>query len=235
MIPLLVVLPMTVEGNREEMCELRHASLLVQKMQVRAEVSRLGTVTRGWIGVQIQTVTHDIADSLGLKKEEGALVAEPQADGPAAKAGIQSGDLIQSVNDQEVKDSRDLAKKIAAIKPGSTAKLRILRGGSEKTVSVAIAKMPNETVAQNERSKGNSEGGASLGLTVAPADTVAGQGSRGVVVTDVNPDGPAAESGMRAGDVILDISGKAVDRPSEVRQAVADARSAGKHTRRRHD
>jgi serine protease Do len=197
---------------------------------VVAQLRESGTVTRGWIGVQIQTVTHDIADSLGLKKEEGALVAEPQADGPAAKAGIQSGDLIQSVNDQEVKDSRDLAKKIAAIKPGSTAKLGILRGGSEKTVSVAIAKMPNETVAQNERSKGNSEGGVSLGLTVAPADTVAGQGSRGVVVTDVNPDGPAAESGIRAGDVILDISGKAVDRPSEVRQAVADARSAGKHT-----
>jgi serine protease Do len=198
---------------------------------VVAQLRESGTVMRGWIGVQIQTVTQDLADSLGLKKAEGALVAEPQADGPAAKAGILSGDVIQSVNDQEVKDSRDLAKKIAAIKPGSTAKLTILRNGSEKNVSVAVAKMPNETVAQNESSKGgDSQGGAPLGLTVVPADTMAGEGSRGVVVTDVNPDGPAAESGIRTGDVILDVSGKAVDKASEVRQAVADARSAGKHT-----
>ena len=104
------------------------------------------------------------------------------------------------------------------------------RNGSEKTVSVTIGKMPNEKVAQNKSSKGNSDGGAPLGLTVVPADTVAGQGSRGVVVTDVNPDGPAAESGIRTGDVILDVSGKAVDKPSEVRQAVADARSADKRT-----
>jgi serine protease Do len=198
---------------------------------VVAQLRESGTMTRGWIGVQIQTVTQDIADSLGLKKAEGALVAEPEKDGPAAKAGILSGDVIQSVNDQEVKDSRDLAKKIARIKPDSTAKLGILRNGSEKTVSVAVAKMPNEMVPQNESSQGNSsEGGGPLGLTVVPADTVAGQGNRGVVVTDVNPDGPAAESGIRTGDVILDISGKAVDKPSEVRQAVADARSAGKRT-----
>src|SRR5262245_21915088 len=77
---------------------------------VVAQLEENGTVTRGWIGVQIQTVTPEIADNLGLKKAEGALVTEPQADSPAAKAGIAPGDLIQSVNDQEVKDSRDLAK-----------------------------------------------------------------------------------------------------------------------------
>jgi serine protease Do len=196
---------------------------------VVAQLKESGSVTRGWIGVQIQTVTKDIADNLGLKKAEGALVTEPQADAPAAKAGILSGDLIQSVNDQEVKDSRDLAKKIAAIKPGSTVKLGILRNGSQKTVSLAVAKMPNEVVAQRESNKGN-EGAAPLGLTIVPADSVAGKGSHGVVVTDVNPDGPAAESGIRTGDVILDVSGKSVNTPSEVRQAVADARSAGKHT-----
>jgi serine protease Do len=196
---------------------------------VVAQLKESGSVTRGWIGVQIQTVTKDIADSLGLKKAEGALVTEPQADGPAAKAGIVSGDLIQSVNDQEVKDSRDLAKKIAAIKPGSTVKLGILRDGSQKTVSLTVAKMPNETVAQNGSNEGESEGAAPLGLTIVPADTVAGKGDRGVVVTDVNPNGPAAGSGIRMGDVILDVSGKAVNIPSEVRKAVADARSAGKH------
>jgi serine protease Do len=102
-----------------------------------------GTVTRGWIGVQIQTVTADIVNSLGLKKTQGALVAEPQGDGPAAKAGIVAGDLIQSVNDQEVKDSRDLARKIASIKPGTPVKLGIIHNGSQKTVSLTVVKMPN--------------------------------------------------------------------------------------------
>jgi serine protease Do len=196
---------------------------------VVAQLKESGSVTRGWIGVQIQTVTKDIADSIGLKKAEGALVAEPQADGPAAKVGILSGDLIQSVNDQDVKDARDLAKKIAAIKPGSTVKLGLLRNGSQKTVSLTVAKMPNESLAQNESSTGNNEGAAPLGLTLAPADTVAGKGNLGVVVTNVNPDGPAAEHGIRTGDVILDVSGKAVNTPSDVRQAVAGARSTGKH------
>jgi serine protease Do len=140
-----------------------------------------------------------------------------------------SGDLIQSVNDQDVKDSRDLAKKIAAIKPGSTVKLGLLHNGLQKTISLTVAKMPNEALAQNQSSSGNTAGAAPLGLTLAPAGTVAGKGSRGVVVTDVNPDGPAAEHGIRTGDVILDVSGKAANTPSDVRQAVTDARSAGKH------
>jgi serine protease Do len=197
---------------------------------VVAQLKEHGTVTRGWIGVHIQTVTKDIADSLGLKKTEGALVTEPEANGPAAKAGIVSGDLIQSVNDQEVKDARDLAKKIATIKPGSTVNLGILHDGSQKTVSLTVVKMSNENLAENGPSGSNSQGAAPLGLMLAPAGAVAGKGSRGVVVTNVNPDGPAAEHGVRTGDVILDISGKAVNTPAEVREAINDTRSAHKHS-----
>jgi serine protease Do len=194
------------------------------------QLKQSGTVTRGWIGVQVQTVTQDIADSLGLKKTEGALVAEPQADGPAAKAGVASGDLIQSVNGQEVKDSRDLAKKIGAINPGSTATLGIVHNGAEKTVSLTVGKMPGQNGERHASRHPGSEGTAPLGLTLAPASSVAGEGSKGVVVTDVNPDGPAAENGVRAGDVILDIAGKPVNAPSDVRQALKEASSAGKHT-----
>ena len=93
-----------------------------------------GEVTRGWIGVQIQPVNADIADSLGLKKAEGALVAEPQSDGPAAKAGIQSGDVITAVNGQPVKDARDLAKRIGGLAPGANVKLTVVSKGAEKTV-----------------------------------------------------------------------------------------------------
>lgn len=134
------------------------------------------------------------------------------------------------MNGQEVKDSRDLAKKIAAIKPGDSAKLGILHDGSQKTVPVTIAKMADEKLAQNGPSGGSSQGAAPFGLTLAPVGTVAGKGSRGVVVANVNPDGPAAEHGIRSGDLILDVSGKAVNTPAEVREAINEARSSHKQT-----
>jgi serine protease Do len=193
------------------------------------QIKEHGSVTRGWIGVQIQTVTPEIADSLGLKNASGALVAEAEPNGPAAKAGITSGDVIESVNDQAVKDSGDLARKVSAIHPGSETKFGILHDGSQKTVTVDVAKMPNQTVAGNEQNNSNPENSAPLGLTIAPAKEVSGKGNQGVVVTEVRPDGPAAERGIRTGDVILDVSGKAVNNPSDVRQALSDAKSAGRH------
>ncbi len=113
---------------------------------VKSVVTQLkdhGSVTRGWIGVQIQPVTKDIADSLGLKKVTGALVAEPQADGPAKKAGIEAGDVITAVNGDEVKDARDLAKKIGALQPKAAVKLTVLHKGAEKTVSLTLGELPN--------------------------------------------------------------------------------------------
>src|SRR6185436_1636251 len=95
---------------------------------VVAQLKDRGTVTRGWIGVQIQPVTRDIADSLGLKNAEGALVAEPQADGPAAKAGIKSGDVITKVNGDAIKDARTLARRISSLAPGASVKLGVVRG-----------------------------------------------------------------------------------------------------------
>ena len=94
--------------------------------------------------MQIQPVTADIADSLGLKNAEGALVAEPQADGPAAKAGIQAGDVITAVNGKPVKDARDLARRSARMAPGATVKLGVVRKGAEKTVDVTLGELPSE-------------------------------------------------------------------------------------------
>jgi serine protease Do len=199
---------------------------------VKSVVTQLkehGTVTRGWIGVQIQPVTEDIAGTLGLAKAEGALVDEPQPDSPASTAGIRPGDVIQSVNGEDVKDSRGLAKKIAGIAPGQTATLGIFREGAGRTVTLQIAKMPDRSPEpkQNPQSRG---GDAPLGLTLAPASAVAGEGTPGVIVTDVEPDGPAAEQGIHAGDFILEVAGKAVSQPSEVREALNAARSGGKQT-----
>jgi serine protease Do len=195
---------------------------------VVAQLKETGSVTRGWIGVQVQPVTEDIANSLGLQKPEGALVDELQPDGPASKAGIKPGDVIQSVTGEGVRDARDLAKKIAGIEPGQTATLGIFQDGSEKTVTLTVAKMPDRTVTENRPSREYRGSAASLGLRLAPAAAVAGEGTHGVVVTDVDPDGPAAERGVHAGDIILDVAGKAVDNPFEVRDAVEQARSAGK-------
>ena len=200
---------------------------------VVAQLKEHGSVTRGWIGVQIQPVTKDIADSLGLKKTVGALVAEPQAGGPAQKAGIKAGDVITAVNGEEVKDARDLAKKIGAMQPKQEVKLTILSGGSEKTVSLSLGTLPNEQQAKaGDNGDGDNSGAdiGKLGLTLAPASKVAGAGSEGVVVTDVDNSGAAAERGFAIGDVILEVAGKKVETPNDVRKAIASVRSEGKRT-----
>ncbi|MEH2545170.1 serine protease Do [Bradyrhizobium sp. AZCC 2262] len=110
---------------------------------VVAELKDKGVVTRGWLGVQIQPVTKGIADSLGMKNAEGAMVDEPKNGSPAAKAGIQSGDVITALNGTPVKESRDLARQVAALAPGSSAKLDILRNGESKTLTVTLGELPN--------------------------------------------------------------------------------------------
>src|SRR5262245_61355372 len=199
---------------------------------VVAQLKDKGAVTRGWLGVQIQPVTADIADSLGLKKEEGALIAEPQADSPAAKAGIVAGDVITSVNGEAVKDARDFAKKIGAMAPGATAKLALLRKGETKTLSVTLGELPKEGQARAsaEERDGAGSDAPRLGLTLAPAGKVAGAAGEGVVVTGVDPEGRAADHGFKTGDVILDVGGKAVATPAAVRNALADARADKKRT-----
>lgn len=198
---------------------------------VIAQLKDHGAVTRGWIGVSIQPVTDDIAESLGLKKAEGALVAEPQSGSPAAKAGIESGDVISAVDGQPVKSARDLAKRIGAMAPGSTVKLTILHGGSEKMLSLTLGELPKDKQARASVEEHPSTGTdlAHLGVTLAPAGK-AGSGSDGVVVTAVEPGGPAADSGIKTGDIILEVGGKPVSTPADVKKALADARGEGKRT-----
>ena len=199
---------------------------------VVAQLKDKGYVERGWIGVKVQPVTEGIADSLGMKKSEGAIVAEAQSDAPAAKAGIVSGDVITAVNGDQVKDSRDLAKKVGAMPPGSSVKLNIRRKGEEKTLTVTLGKMPEER--QANAATGQNDGSGSdvphLGLAIAPAKDVAGAGSEGVVVTAIEPDSAAAEHGMKNGDVILEVGGKTVSNVSDVKKAVTDARGQGKRS-----
>jgi serine protease Do len=203
---------------------------------VVAQLKDKGTVSRGWIGVQIQPVTSDIADSLGMKKAQGALVAEPQANGPAAKAGIQSGDVITGVNGEPVKDARELARTIGGLSPGTAVKLDVLHKGENKVVNLTLGQLPNTVEAKADTDK-DERGGLSkgtgvpkLGLTVAPANSVAGAGREGVVVTEVDPKSAAAERGFKEGDVILEVAGKTVATAGEVREAIDAARTENKNS-----
>jgi serine protease Do len=203
---------------------------------VIAQLKDKGSVSRGWIGVQIQPVTADIADSLGLKKAEGALVAEPQANGPAVKAGIESGDVITAVNGETVKDARDLARTIGGLSPGTAVKLNVLHKGQDKVISLTLGQLPNSLEAKADTDNSDKSGPTrgtdvpKLGLTLAPASSVAGAGKEGVVVTEVDPKSAAAERGFKEGDVILDVAGKSVTNAADVREAINTARADNKNS-----
>jgi serine protease Do len=200
---------------------------------VIAQLKDSGKVTRGWLGVHIQPVTAELAENLGLKTPEGALVADPQANSPAAKAGIVAGDVITGVNGAPIKDAKELAKQIGSMAPDAAVKLTVWRKGEEKTISLNLGELPNQREARAstpDSSGPNSTSVPRLGLTLAPADQVAGGGSEGVVVTKVEPDGIASEQGFKTGDVILEVAGKKVANPVDVRGALDDAHKDGKRT-----
>ena len=192
--------------------------------------SRTPSTARSWIGVQIQPVTAEIAEGLGMKGSDGALVVEPQADSPAAKAGIVSGDVITAVNGTAIKDARELARKIGGMAPGTTAKLTLWHKGEEKTVELTLAQPPKDRQARTEASDAKPVGSdiSEFGMTVAPADQVAGSHSEGLVVTKTDPDGAASEHGIKTGDVILDVGGNKTADVADVRHAISDAQKNGK-------
>jgi serine protease Do len=197
---------------------------------VVAQLQERGSVTRGWIGVQIQPVNSDIADSLGMKTAHGALVAEPQAGSPAEKAGIKAGDVIVSLNGEEIADARMLARKISSLAPNTSVKLGVFRAGKEESLTLTLGELPRERQANaqaptREERDSQTTSVPKLGLTLAPASR--NGGGEGVTVTAVDPDGSAADR-FRTGDVILDVGGKAVSSPADVRKAVEEASSAGR-------
>ena len=176
-------------------------------------------VTRGWLGVQIQPVTADLAESMGLANAKGALISELKDGSPALKAGLKSGDTILKVDGTEISDARDLSKDIAHFAPGKTVQLSIMRDGKPMVVSVVLATMPTDpqlASAKVEEPKAGSL--SSYGLEVITADDGAG-----VKVTKVDPKSRAAELGLKEGDVILEIAGTQVNDPSAVATALKGA------------
>ena len=192
------------------------------------QIKEKGHVTRGWIGVQIQALTPAIADALALKNAEGALVAQVEPNSPAAKSGMEIGDVIHSVNGEAVKDSRDLARRIAAIAPGTPAKFGVLRNGQEKTISLTLGRLPR-TSAEAEEQKAPREAAGPW------SDACAGGHHRrrrraGRRDHRIDPGGHAAESGLQTGDVILDVGRRTVNTPADVRRLADEARAQSKRS-----
>ena len=185
-------------------------------MQVADQLKAGGKVTRGWLGVVIQEVNKDLAESFGLDKPAGALVAQVMEDGPAEKGGLQVGDVILSLNGEPIIMSADLPHLVGSLKPGEKAVLDVVRDGSRKKLNVTIGTLPEEGQELTASGEAVERSNNRLGVTVVELTAEQKKGldlKGGVVVKDVL-DGPAAMIGLRPGDVITHLNNQAIDSTS---------------------
>lgn len=197
--------------------------------KIISDLKEDGAVTRGWLGVQIQPVTKDIAESLGLDNENGTLVAEVQGDTPAKAAGFQAGDIILKVDGEEVNGPRELAKVIAGYSPNTEVEIEYWRDGEINTATVKLGTIPEEKqqASAKQSEDANTALVDSLGLELATAEE-AGVDEEGVVVTKVDPDGPAADKGLAPGAIITEVANVKVQSPADVAEQVEKAREQGR-------
>ncbi|WP_313615273.1 Do family serine endopeptidase [Agrobacterium sp.] len=197
---------------------------------VVADLMKDGKVERGWLGVQIQPVSKDIAESLGLSEASGALVVAPQAGSPGDKAGIKQGDIITAVNGDTIKDARDLSRKIGAMPPGTKVEISLWRDGKSQPVTVTLGDLSSDdaatstpTTSQNEEQPSTEKALASLGVTVAPSDD-----GKGLSITDVDPDSDAAARGLKTGEKITSVNNQQVGSAADVEKILEQAKKDGR-------
>jgi serine protease Do len=188
-----------------------------------------GIVTRGWLGVRIQPVTADIAESLGVEGTDGAIVAEAQLNSPAAEAGIEAGDIITAVNGQAVSDPKTLSETIARLEPEEQISVTVLRDGDEREIEVTLGNLADlddqmANVEPNERGD-NVQPGSLDGLGMTVEENPDGDG---VVVTGVEDGSPASETGIESGDVIIAIGGEPVESVADVEEGISAAEGLGR-------
>lgn len=187
-------------------------------MEVVSQIKSGGKVSRGWLGVVIQEVSSDLAESFGLDRPRGALIAQVQPDGPAAKAGLQAADVILKFNGKPVENSGDLPRMVGTVKPGSAIPVEIWRKGKAQTVRVVLTELPADEPVAGKPDKGYSRGGLALSeLTVEQRREL--KIDYGLLVEDAT--GDALRAGIRSGDVILALNNKKLTSVAAYRQAIA--------------
>jgi len=204
---------------------------------VVAQLKEHGRVERGLLGVQIQPVTDEIASSLSLGSSAGALVAQVEPNSAAQKAGVQSGDVIKTVDGKDIATVRDLTRTIAGVTPGNTVKLGLMRDGKEMTVSAKLgdyAKSTRQAKADDEQKSPEKVSGGSFGFSLAPISPEARQqlglkdGVKGALISAVESGSPAEEQGLRAGDILQQVGRDAVETPKDAVSKLKEAKDTKK-------
>jgi len=189
--------------------------------QVADQLRSGGKVVRGWLGVMVQPIDADLAKSFGMDRPRGALVAQVQADSPAAKAGVKSGDVILKFNGQAIDNTAQLPAKVAATAVGSKAELLVLRDGKEKTLDVTIEKLKDDSASATPNAE--QPGETSLGLSVQPLDAAqlkTLEVKHGLVVRSV-AEGAAGRAGVRVGDVLMELGGVKLESVNDLKTAAS--------------
>lgn len=188
-----------------------------------------GSVTRGWLGVSIQDVNKSLAESFGLDKPKGALIAELEANGPAERGGLEAGDIIVEFNGQEILESADLPHAVGLVAPGSDASVKVIRNRKSKQLTITIGSLADDQSPARVSSASNKVQGGRLGLVVQKLSKEMSERSgirHGVVVSKVVPDGAGANAGIQGGDIITSIASTPIDSIADYRRVVSTLKVA---------
>ncbi len=200
--------------------------------QIIPQLRDEGHVTRGWLGVTVQALNKELADSFGLENSEGALINEVVKDSPADEAGLQRGDILLTYDGEPIKELNDLPRLVAATAVDKSVKVKIFRDGKERTIKVKIGRLDE---GEQDMDADNGDNGSALGVTAANItpelkERFSLESTDGVLIMRIDPEGPAAEANLRVGDLIVEVDGKGVNSVSDF-EGVVGTMSAGKIVR----
>jgi serine protease Do len=219
-----------VTGGLQQSAGVGFAVPINVAKEILPQLRDTGKVVRGWMGVQIQPITEDLARTYRMKEAKGALISDVSEDSPADKADLEPGDVVVEVDGRQVEDNNDLSRYIASKAPGSTVRLRILRNGSDKTVSLTLGTFPEERA---EADREEQESGVQLGMTLREmtpdlaARLEMPRTAKGVVIMDVEAGSPAEDAGLQQRDVIVSVNNQTVEDPDDFKQEIEKARADG--------
>jgi serine protease Do len=201
--------------------------------EIADQLIQTGHIERGYVGLRLQEITPAIAQALGRSDQKGVLVASVEPNGPSEKAGVKTGDVITGLNGKPVESGRQLSRSVAGLRPGSQATLTVIRDGRSQDITVTIGQRPSEESTRTGALEAPSTG-KKLGLSLSPIpDEARNQlglepGTNGVLIQRVEPGSPAAENGLRSGDVIVSANNQSVGSPEDVANAWSQAQKQNK-------